>query len=90
MGCLPAFWCLPPELKFVLGLSKTLIVTKLDTIKSANLRWTLRGEIAAEFGLPGYKVNLVSNYTENSQKDFQIDKVALRVSSLILSTPLSL
>jgi len=61
-----------------MGINATLIVTRADTVADPYIR---QGDIALKFSLPPYRINMVSNYTRESEKDFKIDKRTLWILS---------
>jgi len=61
-----------------MGMTATLIVTRADTVADAD---KFKRDIALKFNLPLFRVNTVSNYVEEREKDFKIDKRTLWIFS---------
>lgn len=67
-------------------LNAQVVVTRADTVSGKQNRVTLQERIAKELNLAPLRVNLVKNYIKVRDKDFGIDKVALRVFADIVDT----
>jgi len=61
------------------NLTPLVIVTKLDTIPDLEEQAELKVVLARELGVPENRLFLIKNYTDETEKNFDIDKSSLQI-----------